>query len=128
MVEYTNENNLISEDCFGRKFIVRKTPTSDHTWLVLTQDVEIPLGFNILLDDVDDCDTEAEAITAWQCRCEHNKNAESSDEDPHSPFYGLSDEQKDRLMAAIMKKDQLPSKIKGRSLPSRKDKQNEKPS
>lgn len=42
-------------------------------------------------------------------------------EDPYSPFYGLTDEQKDELMRAIQKQDKEPSKIKGRPLKSRKE-------
>lgn len=115
----------IVEDCFGRKFIVCRKDSPDHEWEVLTQDLEMPsLGFIILLDTVDDCDTEDEAIAAWQASCEQTKKAEnpSEDEDPHSPFFGLTAEEKDRLMEAIQKQDRPRSKIKGRSLPSRKDK------
>lgn len=110
-------------DCFGRKFIVREMKQPNlREWEVLTQDLEMPELF-ILLDTVDDCDTEIEAVGAWKARCEHNKLAENppEDEDPHSPFYGLSDEKKNELMAAIQNQDQPRSTIKGRALPSRKD-------
>ena len=44
-------------------------------------------------------------------------------EDPNCPFYGLTDSEKDNLMAAIMNQaaNTKPSKIKVRRLPSRKD-------
>lgn len=138
-VQQASIENKISTDCFGRRFIVRNEYGSIvHQWEVYTDDPEMPsFGFTVHLDDVDDCDTEDQAIAAWQERCEHNAKAHTTiaglwnakisnsqlgdpDESPESPFYGLTDAQKDELMKAIMNNDQKPSGIKGRTLPSRK--------
>jgi hypothetical protein len=51
---------------------------------------------------------------------DENDELDHNDEDPHSPFYGLSEEEKSKLMEAIMKSNTPRSKIKGRQLPSRK--------
>ena len=117
----TLRHKLRHVDCFGRIFIVRQTSQCNGwEWEVLLQDLELPDLF-YFVDTVDDCDMEDEAVAAWKASCEHNKLAEnpSEDEDPNSPFYGLNDEQKNELMAAIQKQDQLRSTIKGRALPSR---------
>lgn len=119
----TLRHHLRHVDCFGRTFIVRQTSQCNGwEWEVLLQDLELPDLFTFV-DTVDDCDMEDEAVAAWKARCEHNKKAENpdEDEDPNSPFFGLSDEKKNELMAAIQKQDQPRSTIKGRALPSRKD-------
>lgn len=106
----------MTEDCFGNKFIVRRNLLSavDHEWAVLAEDPEAPdQGFVRYLDIVDDCDTEDEAIAAWQRQCEQNKEA-----DKHSPFYGLTDEEIQRI-CELMERVTV-SGIKGKALPSRK--------
>lgn len=47
---------------------------------------------------------------------------ESLNEDKHSPFYGLTDEEKDNIMEAIMNNNTPLPKIKSKSLPSRNKK------
>jgi len=118
--EHAAMTNKVAEDCFGRNFIVRRQADIDHEWEVLTQDLEMPsLGFVILLDTVDDCDTEEQAIATWQIRCQHNLDAGNAPEDSSSPFFGLTDETKDQLLQALQNHQSTPSNIKGRDLPSR---------
>jgi hypothetical protein len=54
------------EDCFGCSFRLERQKDPDHEWRVFSLLMDEGGGYEHESGDVDDCDTEEEAVAEWQ--------------------------------------------------------------
>lgn len=62
-------------DCNGIPFRLVRSRVYDHEWEVWEQGQDAYGPFDRFVDDVDDCDTEAEAAEAWKLRVQQDQDA-----------------------------------------------------